>query len=459
MKIPVRKIAADDFPSMAGLITIMAATALMVAPCSAREPSAPKPLPQQNAAGGNVHASGDSTRHAPALFKASKTSALKPIDQVALQALVNKTTKELLIPGALVLLRTPQGDFSISSGTKQLGTKSPPTADTNFRIASNTKTMTAAIILQLAQEGKLSLNDPVSKFLPGVPNGAKITLSDLLKMRSGLYNCTAAPELSKSLDTNPTKVWTPQELLAIAFNHAPNAAPGTTFEYNNTNYTILGLVIEKVDGRPLAASMEERLFKPLNLSNTTLPASDSNAIPEPYSHGYLYGSSSVALSGEPPYTPEMIAAARNGTLLPKDYTDVNHSFATAAGGVTSTASDIADWIEALTTGRVFNAQYQRRWLDSVQIEDPKNPASTRYGYGIAHMHWGPNVYYYHGGETVGFNSFMGYDRSNKVTLVVWTNLTVALDQVVTANTLMLKVLDHIYKVSPIPPSTKAKRTR
>ena len=158
--------------------------------------------------------------------------------------------------------------------------------------------MTAAVILQLAQEGKLSLDDPVSKYVPGVPNGDKITIAELLKMRSGLYNYTDAPEFSASLDRDPTKVWTPDEVLAIAFKHPPNFPPGTAFDYCNTNYALLGLVVEKVDGKPLARCFQDRLFGPLGMKDTVLPASTSNTIPDPYSHGYLYGSSSVALVGQ-----------------------------------------------------------------------------------------------------------------------------------------------------------------
>src|SRR5256714_3280840 len=112
-------------------------------------------------------------------------SALKPIDKTALQTMVDTTAKELLIPGVVIVLRTPQGEFTISYGTTLLGANSPPRADTHFRIASNTKTMTAAVIVLLAQEGKLSLDDPVSKYVPGVPNGDKITCV-LLSMRSGV---------------------------------------------------------------------------------------------------------------------------------------------------------------------------------------------------------------------------------------------------------------------------------
>jgi len=386
-------------------------------------------------------------------------SALKPIDQVALQSLVDTTIKELLIPGAVVLLRTPQGDFTAASGTTQLGTTSRPGTDTHFRIASNTKTMTAAVILQLAQEGKLRLSDPVSKYVPGVPNGDNITIAQLLEMRSGLYNYTNDPIISATIDTDPTKVWTPADLLAIAFAHPPNYPPGTKYEYNNTNYALLGLVAEKVDGKPLAQVMHDRLFGPQNMQYTVLPASTVNTIPEPYSHGYLYGSSSVALVGEPPYSPEVQAAARAGTLLPKDYTGVNHSNAAAAGGVISTADDLATWIRALVAGRVLDPAYQRRWLDSLKPEDPSKPEGQKYGYGIAQLSWGPNTIYFHGGETPGYNSKISYDSTNQMTLIVWTNLAVSLDEQQTANTLWVKVLDQIYVVSPLQPPPSPTATR
>jgi D-alanyl-D-alanine carboxypeptidase len=309
--------------------------------------------------------------------------------------------------------------------------------------------VTASVILQLAQEGKLSFDDAVSKYVPGVPNGDHITIAELLEMRSGLYNYTDAPEISASMDRDPTKVWSPAEWLAIAFAHPPNAPPGTAYEYNNTNYLLLSLVAEKVDRKPLAQSMQDRLFGPLRLQHTVFPALTVNTLPEPFSHGYLYGSASVAMMGSPPYSPEVQAAARAGTLMPKDYTDLNGSFTQGAGAVISTASDLATWIEALVGGRVFNAAFQRRWLDSLQPEDPSKPKGQRYGYGIIQISWGPNTIYFHGGEIPGFNSFMGSDPNNRVTLVVWTNLTVSLDEQPTANTLMLKVLDQIYVVSPL----------
>ncbi len=367
------------------------------------------------------------------------SSALKPIDQAALQSMVNTTAKELLVPGAVVLLRTPQGKFTLTYGTTLLGATTHPRADTHFRIASNTKSMTAAVIVQLAQEGKLSLDDPVSKYVPSVPNGDNITIDELL---------TDAPELAAIVDRDRTKVWTTEELLAIAFARPANFPPGTAYEYNNTNYTLLGLIAEQTDGRPLARAMQDRLFGPLGMHDTLLPGRTSNTIPDPYSHGYLYGSSSFVLT-DTPYPLDIQAAARAGTLLPTDYTDLNPSFAYFPGGVISTANDLAIWIEALVTGRVFNAAYQRRWLDSLQAKDPNMPDGQQYGYGIERLRWGPNAVYFHGGETPGYNAHMGYDPNSKMTFVTWTNLPISVEGKWTSMALVLKIWDQIYVVSPL----------
>ena len=109
--------------------------------------------------------------------------------------------------------------------------------------------MTAAAIMLLTQEGRLGLDDPVSKYVPGVPNGDNITIAELLRMRSGLYNYTNAPELAASLDHDPAKAWTPAEVLAIAFNHPPLFPPGQAYDYCNTNYALLGLIAERIEAQ------------------------------------------------------------------------------------------------------------------------------------------------------------------------------------------------------------------
>jgi D-alanyl-D-alanine carboxypeptidase len=234
-----------------------------------------------------------------AAAEAPGAAALKPLDPKAFQAAVDAAATELGVPGAMVLLRTPQGTVTAATGTTELGTQTPPSADTHFRIASNTKTMTSALIVLLAQDGKLKLSDPVSAYVPNVPNGQHITLAELLRLRSGLYGYTADPALAAVLDAEPGKAWTPAEALDIAFRHPPLFAPDAAYDYSNTNYVLLGLVAEKVGGRPLAEQLRTRLFEPLGLEQTSLPAADDTAMPSPYSHGYMYGGSIYALADIP----------------------------------------------------------------------------------------------------------------------------------------------------------------
>ena len=125
--------------------------------------------------------------------------------------------------------------------------------------------------------------------------------------------------MRESLDHDPDKVWTTEELLTIAFKRPPLFAPGAEFDYCNTNYILLGLVAEKIEGQPLANIFQICSFGLLGMKNTVLPASTSNAIPEPYSHGYLYGSSSYALV-DAPYPADLQDAAKAGTLKPNDDT-------------------------------------------------------------------------------------------------------------------------------------------
>ena len=141
--------------------------------------------------------------------------------------------------------------------------------------------MTAALIVLLAQDGKLKFSDPVSSYVPNVPNGENITVAQLLKMRSGLYGYTADPALAAAMDADPGKAWTPQEVLDIAFRHPPQFAPDASYEYSNTNYALLGLIAEKAGGRPLAEQLHDRLFGPVGLTQTSLPAADDTSMPAP----------------------------------------------------------------------------------------------------------------------------------------------------------------------------------
>ena len=158
--------------------------------------------------------------------------------------------------------------------------------------------------------------------------------------------------------------------------HPPLFAPDASYDYSNTNYALLGLIAEKVGGRPLAQQLQDRLFGPVGLTQTSLPAADDTSMPAPYSRGYMFGGSYYALADDP-YPADMQAAAMTGTLKPVDYTNQNASYASAAGGGISTAGDLATWIKALVSGKVFNADYQQQWLTSLQPEDPDHPTARK----------------------------------------------------------------------------------
>jgi D-alanyl-D-alanine carboxypeptidase len=173
----------------------------------------------------------------------------------------------------------------------------------------------------------------------------------------------------------------------------------------------------------------------------------------------MYGGAAYAMVDDP-YPADIKAAAKAGTLKPIDYTNQNASYAHAAGGVISTADNLATWIRDLVSGRVFNADYQKQWLDSVQAEDPENLDGQKYGYGISYQRFSPTAsMYYHGGEMPGFNSFMGYDPDNDVSLVIWTNLTISPDDKTTAQALLPTMLDEIYTGLSLAPTPTPTTTR
>ena len=339
----------------------------------------------------------------------AKQSALRPIDAAAMQGTVERLAKEMLVPGAVVILRTPNGEFRTTYGVTTYRGTVPTGFEQHVRVGSNTKTWTGTVILQQVQEGRLALKDPVSKYRPDVPNGGNITIEQLLAMRSGLYNYTTTLELNQTLDDRPTKAWTQDELLALAYKHKPDFLPGTAFGYSNTNTVLLGLIAQQLEGgKPLAAIMRDRLFAPLGLKNTLFPDIASNTIPAPYSRGYMYGNN-VLTMGTPPALPDnMQAAARAGTLAPGDYTDSNPSWGWAAGAGISTANDLVAWVQALVGGKLLNADLQARRLASVVPIDASNPNSASYGWGIAKF----GNLYGHTGELPGYNSFMGHDPVN-----------------------------------------------
>lgn len=367
--------------------------------------------------------------------------ALQTIDSGRLQATVVEIAREQLVPGVVVLLRTPKGDFTSTYGVNSYRGSTPTSADQHFHVGSITKTWTSTVILQQVQDGLLQLGDPIAKYIAGVPKGEQITIEQLLLMRSGLSNYSATVAFNQALDDAPARVWQPEEMLALAFAHQQSFDPGTSYEYSNTNTILLGLVAQKVEnGKPLSDIMRDRLFRPLGLRHTLLPAIDDAALPAPFTRGYQYGSNVQTLQ---PLPDDMQAAARAGTLVPIDHTNSNTSWGWSAGSGISTANDLVTYVQALVGGGLLNPQMQAARLASVRDIVPHNP-ELGYGWNLARF----GALYGHTGEIPGYGTFMGHDPANQVTLIVWANLETNLDGESAASAIARQLIAQIYKPAP-----------
>jgi D-alanyl-D-alanine carboxypeptidase len=239
-------------------------------------------------------------------------------------------------PGALVLVRTPNGVRRAASGFASLQPRIRIDASDRFRVASVTKTFVATIVLQLAAERQLSLDDSVQRWLPGmVPNGDSITLRELLNHTSGLFSYDRDQAWVSARIADPGRVWTPQELIAVAAAHAPLFAPGTSWAYSSTNYILLGLVVEAATSKTLAQALQDRLFEPLALGSTSYPT--ETALEGRYVHGYL-------VSRPPLPFPA-------GTLI--DVSTIVSPSAWGAGQIVSNADDLTRFFAALLQGRLL----------------------------------------------------------------------------------------------------------
>lgn len=350
----------------------------------------------------------------------SSSTDTQPAYAAALEQQIPQLMQENAIPGAVVLIESKeQGDWSSTFGTKEIGKDEPMTLDDHFRIGSNTKTMTSTVILQLAQEGKLKLDDPVSKYEADVPNGKNITIAQLSEMRSGLYSYSFDKKFNETLDNDPQRVWTPDELLKIAFSHPPLFPPGQKYDYSNTNIVILGKIIEKLTGMTAAEAFNTRIYEPLGLTHTSLPAPDDSSIPDPHPQGYQFGTNVEDINSYA-VPPQDLAAALDGSLPPINNTNANPSWAFTAGGAISTANDLAVYVKALVDGGLLDPKYQKIRLDSIKPTAKGAPAGLGYGLGI--VEFAPGIYG-HDGQLPGFSSFMVRDAGKGNTIIIGTNLS------------------------------------
>jgi CubicO group peptidase (beta-lactamase class C family) len=313
---------------------------------------------------------------------------------------VAQRVRELQVPGAIVgVWRGAERPWIAAFGEADVATRRPLTPDDHVRIASITKVFVGTVVLQLADEGKLALEDPVSRYVPGVPNGDRITLRQLGNMTSGLVDYLDDDGFRRTLDLSPRKRWTPRELLAIGFARPPYFAPGAAFHYSNTNTILLGLVIETVTGHPLAQEVRARVIDRLGLRETSFP--DGPAIPAPYAHGYMYGTAEAFFTIPKP--PD---------VSPRDVTGIDPSYAWAAGQMISTLGDLGRFAKAAAIGTLISARAQAERLTWVPT------GGARYGFAILRV--GDAIG--HNGQMPGYTSFMGCAPAQDETFVVLANL-------------------------------------
>lgn len=331
--------------------------------------------------------------------------------------------------GAIVGVQTPEGKWTKVYGLADPVAGTPMEVGMHTRIASLTKMYTGTILLQLAQEGELSLDDTIDDYVDGIPNGDRITLTELANMTSGVNTYTANEAFITEYFADPTASFTPDELVTATVDVSPAAEPGERFLYSNGNTVILGGVIEEVTGRAFADELQSRILDPLELTSTVWPGSSAE-LPEPFARGFT-------LNGD---------AA--GTGVPEDSTDWNPSWAWTAGELISTTDDLLTMGRALGTGAgILDDATQKLRLESFLDPSQSPPAPGAGGYGLQ-MGCGQG-WVGHAGELSGYNTTQFYDTATDTTVSVQTNSDVASGGCENSPTLQDDPGDEICQVSAV----------
>jgi D-alanyl-D-alanine carboxypeptidase len=327
----------------------------------------------------------------------AQVSANDPQVQAAIVAAVEKERVTYggvtPVPGVLVGVWDRSGASYIRAfGEADIATHRALTPQDRFRIGSNTKTFVISVLLQLVDEGKLSLDDPLGKFTLGVsvPDAGNITVRELCQMRSGLFEAYDSPEFA-NMQVKGDMVFDPRTVIGWATKQKPYFPPGTGYHYSNTNYLLLGLIIENITGHGVGDEIRDRLLKPFSLAHTSYP--DGQAMPDPWAHGY-------------------------GLDAKRGWEDVSGtipvSLMGAAGEMISDMDDMKRWVELYVSGKTSAAPTQRERLTCLSTGE----GNLAFGLGIG---CSAGWYGYTGGLP-GYNTGNYYFPDQGITVVAWVTL-------------------------------------
>jgi D-alanyl-D-alanine carboxypeptidase len=325
----------------------------------------------------------------------AKATPLPPELSSKLDAAVKAALPQTAAPGVIVGVVSPSGTWKAAYGKADPSAGTPMAVGMHTRIGSVTKTFTGTAIMQLAEAGKLSLDDKIQKYVPGIPNGDRITLRQLADMTSGLASYTQSEKFQRVLFSKPQTIFTPKELVAFGVAESPLYEPGASFNYSNTNTVLLGMIIEKVTGKPVGQFFKEKIFDPLKLRNTSWPG-DSTAMPAPFAQGFT-------LQGD---------FAKPDA--PSNATHWNPSWGWTAGELISDMDDLLVYARAIGTGHGLLGE-------AAQKERLTFPAAGGYGIGIGCS----GGWLGHTGELPGYNTTVYYNTGTDTAVVVQTNSDIA----------------------------------
>jgi len=281
------------------------------------------------------------------------------------------------VPGGIIYIRDGKQTFSAAAGDAELKPQRRMKVGLRYRIASETKSMVSTVVFQLAEEDKLELSGNVEDWFPGlVQNGSEITLRDLLTHQSGIPDFLASDRpIAPYLAGHFNHVWTPKQLIGFGTDLGTNFTPGKHVAYSNTNYTILGLIIQKATGNSLGAELKSRIFRPLGMNRSSFPASPN--ISGSHANGYL------------------IQKGQD----PMDVTGISPSYYWGAGSVISTVTDMADFYDALLEGDL---------LSPASLAEMKRGGPSRkgvgFGAGLFHGKLECGEFFGHDGAVPGYFS-------------------------------------------------------